>query len=167
MAVASKVAQNSSTDSLESIEYKNFESSFVLTLYHQLGHVFITYLAKGSTGGPVYTITSKRANAIFHGGEAGHTLEVQTFGGVIMFLANSDEEDERHDCGAGIFKVEDEYPDSVKYAIELPSGISRPENQIMRSIDCGYPKDPKIPPTDPLTWAGVADLLLPFPRKEG
>ena len=37
----------------------------------------------------------------------------------------------------------------------------------MRSIRCGYPKDPKIPPTDPLNWEGVADLLLPFPQKEG
>ena len=97
MVAASKAAQSSSTDSPETIEYKNFESSFVLTLYHQLGHVFITYLGKGSISGPVYTITSKLAPAIMHEGEAGFALEVLTFGGAIMFLANSDEEDERHD----------------------------------------------------------------------
>ena len=32
-----------------------------------------------------------------HEGEAGRPLEVLTFGGAIVFLANSDEEDERHD----------------------------------------------------------------------
>ena len=32
-----------------------------------------------------------------HADEAGHTLEVLTFGVAIVFSANSDEEDERHD----------------------------------------------------------------------
>lgn len=97
-AAAEKAKKSKDPNSKEHKQYRTFIFLLATTLFHELGHVFITFLSLGERGTP------KKFQSGMVGEpkesfkpEAGNTLERMVFGGSVV-CARHDDYDETQVC---------------------------------------------------------------------
>ena len=94
-AAAEKAKKSNDLNSKEHKQYRTFIFNFATTLFHELGHVFITFLSLGKKTTPKKfkrELVGEPKESIKP--EAGSTLERMVFGGSVV-CARNDEYDER------------------------------------------------------------------------
>lgn len=92
MRQAGKIAAGcSDRNSKEQQRYRTFVCKLALTFVHELGHLFVQYLGRGSVDTPRDASRTGKGEV----GEAGAHLEVLLFGGCVVPTRNPDEDNEQ------------------------------------------------------------------------
>ena len=76
----------------ESKRFQTFMFALSKALYHELGHMFVTFLGGGVVDTPPHIVVHTPGEPLRASGEAGRFVENQLFGGLITVL--KDEEDD-------------------------------------------------------------------------
>ena len=97
-AAAKKAKESKDPNSTVHKEYRTFVFLFAVTIFHELGHVFITFLSRGDADTPEGKESEYLANMSgIHGEEkpeAGYTLERLVFSGIVSHACDPDKKDD-------------------------------------------------------------------------
>ena len=95
LCVAGMAAEASKDkDSPEQQRFRTFLFIQATTIYHELGHMYTTYVGLGEISTPPTADSSAKTNqASKKAGEAGAYLEEQTFGGMMTVIRGKKEDD--------------------------------------------------------------------------
>ena len=91
LGTAIGVESGQSIDDVVSKDYRAFVFSIASAVFHEMGHVFITYLGRAEAVTPPQINAPILADQAPEGGrrgESGHSLEDMVFGGVVTVIAD-------------------------------------------------------------------------------
>ena len=92
-AAATKAKKSKDPNSKEHGDYRIFIFLFAITFFHELGHVFITYLSLGEQATPEELTPDLSGQHARTEGEAGNSLEGFVFGGSVVHARDVDYDD--------------------------------------------------------------------------
>lgn len=121
-AAAKKAKESNDPKSKEHEQYRTFIFFFAVTLFHELGHVFITFLSLGERDSPEEMVPKLIDPYQRDQAEAGITLEGLVFGGYVIHARddNYDESQVHLSISCSIEDIEREVTNALAWGA-LPS----------------------------------------------
>lgn len=89
-AAAKRARESKDPNSKEHQQYRVFIFDLAITLFHELGHVYITFLSLGGSSTPEELIPQMHGIHARNHPEAGNSLEAMVFGGSLVLAPQND-----------------------------------------------------------------------------
>ena len=90
-----QAAKSGDPNSKESRRFQTFTFALSKALYHELGHMFVTFLGGGTADTPPHITVETPGGPLSAGGEAGRFIENQLWGGLITVLKDEEDDDDQ------------------------------------------------------------------------
>ena len=82
-------------NSKESRRFHTFMFALSVALYHELGHMFVTFLGGGLADTPPHINVPAPGDRLSAGGEAGRSVEQDLLGGLMTIVRDEEDDDDQ------------------------------------------------------------------------